>query len=189
MTTENTTIVTDETEVKNPSALLANNRALKAEKDALAIRVNELETQLAQAQQDNGKALETAQASANDWKVRWHKDTVIARLEADLRDAATGPWKYLRDTCIELGILKMIPDEADGMERPQWFDSKGNSADLSRGLWQYLAGVSDEFPDLAQCVRSSGIAGGGATGNMGSGIAPAPAPAPGVPPPPQFGLR
>lgn len=189
MTTENT-IENEEVEISNPATLLKNNRRLKRDKDELIARVAELERQLAQAQEASAKALEIAQAGMTDWKVRWHKDTVLAGLEADLKGAASGPWKYLRDTCIELGILKMTPDESDDMERPQWFDGKGKPADLSRGLWDHLAGVAKEVPDLAQCIRSSGITGGGATGNNGSSTTTAPAPAPAAPAPtPQFGLR
>ncbi len=183
MTTEN-----DETEIKNPAGLLAKNKALLARNAEQAARITELEGQLQQAQEAHAKAVETAQAGVNEWKERWHKDTVLKRLEADLRGAAAGPWQYLRDTCLELGILKMIPGE-DGLERPQWFDGKGNPAEQPFGLWKYLSDLSEQHPDLGHCLRASGIQGGGATGSQGS-IAPAPAPAPTAPPaPPAFGLR
>lgn len=191
MTTENTTIVTDETEVKNPAAVLAKNKELLAKNAELAAKVTELEGQLAQAQEGRAKAVETAQADANAWKVRWHQEAVLKPLERDIQAAAGVPWKYLYDVATEAGILKMVPGE-DGMDRPQWLDEGGNPADLKLGLWHYLNSMSDKLPEsgLVRCVRGSGASGGGAIGNMGSSIVRAPAPEPTAPQAkPAFGLR
>ena len=52
-----------------------------------------------------------------DLHQRWYALEVLKPLEDDLRGAAAGPWRYLKDTCAELGLLKMLPDE-HGVERP-----------------------------------------------------------------------
>jgi hypothetical protein len=185
MTTEQ-----NDTEIKNPAALLANNRALKAEKDALAARVSELEGQLQQAQESHAKAVEVAKAGVNEWKVRWHQEAVLKPLERDIQAAAGVPWKYLYDVVTEAGILKMVTAD-DGMERPQWLDEHGNPADLTQGLRHHLASMCDKLPEsgLDRCVRGTGASGGGATGNQGSFVS-APVPPPAAPAAkPAFGLR
>lgn len=186
MTTETTT----DTEVKNPAGLLAKNKELLASVSQLTARVTELEGQLQQAQEGHTKALEAAQADQNAWKVRWHQDTVLKALERDIQDAAAGPWKYLRDTCQELGLLKMLPGD-DGLERPHWFDEKGNPAELKEGLWSHLAGVYGRTNDreLGTSMRGTGASGSGAGPSERSIAIPSPEPAPEPAAAPTFGLR
>lgn len=106
--------------------------------------------------------LQAAQAAEKQWRERWYSLEVSAPLEADLRGAAAGPWKYLRDTCTELGLLKMEPD-SEGIERPTWYDEKGQPANLERGLYEFLCGVFNRTGgDLGHCLRSSGASGSGA---------------------------
>jgi len=100
MTTEQ-----NDTEIKNPAALLANNRALKAEKDALAARVSELEGQLQQAQESHAKAVEVAKAGVNEWKVRWHQEAVLKPLERDIQAAAGVPWKLTMAWSVPNGLM------------------------------------------------------------------------------------
>lgn len=136
-------------------------------------------------------ALQAAQGAETAWRDRVYQSEVMAPLEADLRGAAAGPWKYLHDVCTEAGLLKMEPG-ADGFERPTWYDEKGEPADLGNGLYMHLCGVFGRTGgDLGACLRSSGIGGGGA-GSSGSSTARwhTPTPKPATPaPPPAFGLR
>lgn len=156
-----------EDEVKNPAAVLAKNKELLARNAELQARVGELEGQL-----------QTAQGAETTWRDRWHQAAVLAPLEADLRTAAVGPWKYLRDTCTELGLLKMQSDD-DGLERPAWFDEKGEPADLSNGLWRFLSDVYGRTGgELGNAIRGPGASGGGSGGNYHPRMtSPAPAPA------------
>lgn len=135
-------------------------------------------------------ALEATQGAETAWRARWHETAVLAPLETDLRGAAAGPWRYLKDTCAELGLLKMLPD-TEGVERPAWFDEKGKPADLTDGVYKFLCGVAERTTgnDLGHCLRSGGARGGGATGSTGT-ITPAKAAAAPTPTPPAtFGLR
>jgi hypothetical protein len=110
------------------------------------------------------EALQAAQGTESTWRTRWHETAVLAPLEADLRGAASGPWKYLKDTCAELGLLKMELD-GEGIERPVWYDEKGQPADLKQGLHQFLCSVHQRTGnDLGHCLRSTGTSGSGATG-------------------------
>ena len=175
----NASIDTNEPEVKNPEALLKKNRELLRElADAKA------------ALQVATDALGAAQSDKTAMSARWYQLAVLEPLESDLRSASAAPWKYLRDTALEHGLLKMQPDE-EGFERPAWFNENGEPADLSGGLYRFLAGVYDRTKnDLGQCLRASGTAGSGSTGSSGIGhhmkAAPAPtAPAPITP----LGLR
>lgn len=136
------------------------------------------------------EAAEAATARANEWKARWYAEAIEKPLEADLRCVAAGPWKYLRDTCVEAGLLIMEPD-GEGIERPIWRDAKGEPADLAPGLWKFLESQCGAIPDLAHALRTSGAAGGGAWNSQHGKPAstepetPKPVPAPPV----SFGLR
>ena len=171
MTTENTT---DAAELDR---LREHNKQLLAELKA--------ERTAHKAAQE---ALQAAQGTESTWRTRWHETAVLAPLEADLRGAAGGPWKYLKDTCAELGLLKMELD-GEGIERPVWYDEKGQPADLKQGLHQFLCSVHQRTGnDLGHCLRASGTTGGGA--HQSSAFQPAttaeqPAPAPR----PALGLR
>lgn len=136
-------------------------------------------------------AAEAATTRANEWQARWYAQAVERPLEDDLRGAAAGPWKYLRDVCIEQKLLTMEPDD-EGIERPVWRDEKGDPADLSRGLHRFLCGVYDRMPgsDLGHMLRGSGVSGSGAPGS-GRVTAPAPTMPPAAPAPvaPPLGLR
>ena len=108
--------------------------------------------------------LQAAQAAEKHWRERWYSLEVSAPLEADLRGAAAGPWKYLRDTCTELGLLKMEPD-SEGIERPAWYDENGKPADVSSGVYKFLSAVHARIGgDLGHCLRSTGTSGSGAQG-------------------------
>lgn len=173
MTTENTpestTESTPDVEVKNPAAVLAKNRALLTE-------LAEVKAALLTSQD----ALGAAQSDKTAMGERWYQLAVLEPLEADLRSASAAPWKYLRDTSAELGLLKMQPD-SEGFERPAWFNEKGEPADLSGGLHRFLSGVYARTQnDLGKCLRASGITGGGATTSSGSYR---PTPSPAAPPP------
>lgn len=135
-------------------------------------------------------ALQAAQGAETAWRDRVYQSEVLQPLEADLRGAAAGPWKYLQDVCTEAGLLKMEPD-ADGFERPVWYDENGEPADLGRGVYEFLCDVHRRIGgDLGSSLRSSGISGGGATGSAGK-FTPAAAPKPATPAatPSPFGLR
>ena len=174
MTTEATT-----TDTTNPELdrLREHNKQLLAELKA--------ERTAHKAAQD---ALQAAQGAETAWRDRVYQGEVMAPLEADLRGAAAGPWKYLKDLCTEAGLLKMEPG-ADGFDRPTWYDEKGEPADLAGGLYRFLCEVYRRTDnDLGNCLRASGISGGGATGSVGT-FTPAPKPAAPTVPAPQFGLR
>lgn len=184
--------------VKNPAATAAKNRELLAKNATLTARVSELEAQLAEAHNARDKAAEAAGADVAAWRTRYQQEAVDAPLMAQIQEAAAGPARYLHDVCIEMGLLRMVPDD-DGVNRPQWFDQHGNPADLGRGLHSHLSRVWSELHkegkdgDLGHCVRGSGASGGGATGNRAgwrdSYSAPAPTPKPAPAPTPAFGLR
>lgn len=179
MTTETeNTQTAEEVQVKNPAALLAKNRELLQQ-------LTETKAALQTAQDALGKA-QSDKAAMSD---RWYQLEVMKPLEADLRDASAMPWKYLQDTAAELGLLKMVPD-AEGFERPQWFDEKSEPADLSGGLHKFLSGVYERTQnDLGRCLRASGTQGSGASGSTGrSTPAPTTTPTP-TPTPMKFGIR
>ncbi len=170
MTTENTT---DTAELDR---LREHNKQLLAELKA--------ERTAHKAAQD---AQQAAQGAENTWRTRWHETAVLEPLEADLRGAAAGPWRYLKDTCAELGLLKMQPD-AEGIERPAWFDEKGQPADLTGGVHKFLCGVFERTGnDLGHALRANGVSGGGATGS--SNLKPSDPPAPAPAARPALGLR
>jgi hypothetical protein len=177
MTTENTETI-EQTEVKNPSALLAKNRELLQQLADAKAALQVAQDALGQAQSDK-----TAMSE------RLYQLEVLNPLEADLRGVSGGPWKYTHDTAIELGLLKMQADK-EGVMRPKWYDETGKVANLENGLYSFLSEVySRTGNDLGKCLRSSGATGGGATGGGHSGrtepAAPPPAPAPVM----QLGLR
>ena len=150
MTTENPPLAD---EVKNPAALLAKNKELLKE-------LSDSKAAL-QAYQDN---LEKAQSDQKAMRDRWYQIAVLEPLETDLRSASAAPWKYLKDTAMELGLLKMQPD-SEGFERPTWFNEKGEPADLSGGLHRFLSDVYKRTGnELGACLRSSGTSGSGAAG-------------------------
>ena len=166
-----------EVEVKNPAALLAKNRQLLSDMASIKAELK--------AAQD---ALDAAQSAEAAWRDRVYQSEVLAPLEADLRGAAAGPWQYLKDVCAEAGLLKMEAS-ADGFERPVWHDETGEPADLERGLYGFLCDVHRRIGgDLGNCLRASGMSGGGATGSTGKFIPSAPA-APAPAPRASFGLR
>lgn len=133
-------------------------------------------------------ALEAAQGAETAWRDRVYQSEVLQPLEADLRGAAAGPWRYLKDVCTEAGLLKMEAG-ADGFERPAWYDENGKPADLGRGVYGFLRDVhSRTGGDLGNCLRASGMSGGGATGNVTKFTPAAPA-APAPAPRPSYGLR
>lgn len=141
-------------------------------------------------------AAEAATSAANRWRDRYHQAAVLEPLEADLRGAASGPWKYLRDICVEQKLLTMEPD-AEGIERPVWRDERGEPADLSRGLYLFLSDVYKRTPgsDLGHVLRASGVSGGGASSSAsGAPTMPPSTPPDGAPTPaqqaaPAYGLR
>lgn len=134
-------------------------------------------------------ALHTAQGAETAWRGRVYQSEVLEPLEADLRGAAAGPWKYLHDVCTEAGLLKMEAD-ADGIERPAWYDENGQPADLGRGLYGFLRDVHSRIGgDLGSCLRASGASGGGATGSMGAFTRTTTEEAPTPMQRPAFGLR
>lgn len=169
-----------------------NPRDDAAELDRLREHNKQLLAELKAARTD-AKALqdaaEAATSAANRWRDRYHQSAVLEPLEADLRGAAAGPWKYLRDLCIEQKLLAMAPD-AEGIDQPVWRDVKGVSADLSRGLYAFLASQVEAFPDLAHALRSSGTSGSGATGSSAP-VTPSEPPTPSAPVPAVsvYGLR
>lgn len=136
-------------------------------------------------------AAEAATARANEWQTRYHQVAVLDPLENDLRSAAAGPWKYLRDVALESKLLTMEPD-ADGIERAVWQDERGKPADLTRGLHMFLVDVAERQPggDLSHAIRGRGASGSGASPSGSPPAAahdePKPAPAPAAP---TFGLR
>jgi hypothetical protein len=149
MATEDKTL---EDEVKNPAALLAKNKEL----------LKELSDTKA-ALQASQASLEKAQGDQKAIRDRWYQIAVLDPLETDLRGASAAPWKYLKDMTMELGLLKMQPD-AEGFERPTWFNEKGEPADLTGGLYRFLSDVYKRTGnELGSCLRSSGISGSGAT--------------------------
>ncbi|MGQ0531028.1 MAG: hypothetical protein ACT4PG_14735 [Panacagrimonas sp.] len=174
--------MTDETEHDELQRLREHNKQLLSELKAVKV----------EAKTATDAATE-AHKARDDWKSRWYALEVSAPLERDLRDCAVGPWKYLRDTATELGLLKMEADD-EGIERPQWFEADGKPADLKRGLYRFLSDVYDadkvRFSDIGHSIRGSGTSGSGApTG--GSYFPPSP-PKPAEvqqPPAPQLGLR
>lgn len=156
-TSDMTTPETDAVEIKNPAALLAKNKELLA-------KLAESNTALKAAQD----ALGVAQASATDWQARWHKTAVLDVLDAELRAVSGVPVKYIADTVSEMGLLKMQVD-GEGIQRPAWFDEKGEPADLSSGLYKFLFGVIErggEHHELAKVLRGSGASGSGASGSL-----------------------
>lgn len=163
-------------EIKNPTAVLAKNRALLAE-------VAQLKTELEAAK----TALTTAQDDAGQWRTKWHESAVLAPFEALLATATSLPTKYLREGLIERGIVKMVADE-DGIERPTWHDAKGKEMDTPADPWRYLADLKDD--GLNAILRSSGTTGSGAVASYSSGSAPAAKPTPpAAPKAPAYGLR
>lgn len=159
--TEYTTPDTDALGVKNPAALLAKNKELLA-------KLAETTTALKTAQD----ALGVAQASATDWQARWHKSAVLDVLEADLKAVSGVPVKYMRDVATELGLLKMQADK-NGIDRPVWFDEKGEAADLSNGLYRFLSGVTERSgtdKELSKVLRGTGASGSGASSSWSVGI-------------------
>lgn len=137
-------------------------------------------------------AAEAATSAANRWRDRYHQAAVLEPLEADLRGAAAGPWKYLRDICVEQKLLTMEPDD-EGVERPVWRDENGETADLSNGLHRFLSDVHRrKGGDLGHVIRGSGASGSGASQSTTT-VHPTPTepsspdtPAPAVP---AYGLR
>lgn len=183
MTTETTeTIIqpTEQIEVKNSAGLIAKNKELLRE---LA------DTKAAlQAAQD---ALGTAQSDKSAMSDRWYRLAVLEPLEADLSSASAAPWKYLRDTALEKGLLKMEPD-SEGFERPAWFNEKGEPADLSNGLYKFLCGVysrGGKDHELGSVLRASGASGSGSTGSSGHGVSQNASPVPTPVAPIPLGLR
>ena len=139
-----------------------------AELERLREHNKQLLAELKTAKADAKAATEVAtdaQKARDDWKARWYQHEVLAPLESDLRGAAAGPWKYLRDTVMELGLLKMEADD-EGTERPKWFDADGKPADLSGGLYRFLCHVYSadrvRFNDLGHSIRGAGEGGTGA---------------------------
>ena len=154
-----TTPETDTPVVKNYAGLITKNKELLA-------NLAETTTALKTAQD----ALGSAQASATDWQARWHKTAVLDVLEAELKAVSAGPIKYMRDVVTELGLLKIMADK-EGIERPVWFDERAQPADLSKGLYKFLCGVSErggEECELGKVLRCSGASGGGMS-QSGSG--------------------
>jgi hypothetical protein len=176
MTTETTT-----TDVNELDRLREHNKQLLAELKA--------ERGALKASQ---QALQAAQEAEGTWRSRWHENAVLAPLETELRGAAAGPWRYLRDTCMELGLLKMQPDE-EGIERPVWLDEHGEPADLSKGVFSFLSDVyARTGGELGHCLRSAGTTGSGALQSPSRPYAPPPEPeldSTPVPKRPAFGLR
>lgn len=162
-TTDMTTPETDAVEIKNPAALLAKNKELLA-------KLAESNTAL-KATQD---ALGVAQASATDWQARWHKTAVLDVLDAELKAVSGVPFKYMADTLKEMGLLKMETDK-EGIQRPVFFDEKGEAADLSNGLHRFLCGTYERLGpgnELGQVLRGSGARGSGAMSSSGGYMTP-----------------
>lgn len=163
----------EETEVKNPAALLAKNKELLA-------KLKGLQTELEGAQ----TALQAAKTQADTWRSKWHQATVMDPLDASLESVTAGPAKYLRTELIERGILKMEAD-ADGIERPSWF--KDGEKFTPPDTWKFLADLND--PVLSRMIRGSGASGSGAQSTApGFSVTPPAAP-PATVSPPSFGLR
>ena len=164
-------------EVKNPAAVLAQNRKLKEE-------LAQLRTELEAAK----TALQAAQGEVVQLRTRWHESAVMAPFDALLQTATALPTKYLREGLIERGIVKMVAGE-DGIERPTWHDAKGKAVDTPQDPWRYLADLKDDGLDAI--LRSSGTTGSGATpgfSSSGSARPAAPETKP-APKPPAYGLR
>lgn len=145
----------------------------------------ELKTERAEkkASQD---ALQAAHDAQKQWRDRWHEVAVIQPLEASLAHASAVPTKYLRAELMDAGILKMETD-ADGIERPAWFDAKGEPADLKDGIHRLL--LSLHHPNIDKMILAPNIRGGGAVSSPHIWPTPKSEPAPAPTPPSSFGLR
>lgn len=98
----------DDEQVKNPGALLCRNRELMAE-----LKAAQAELKTAQ------EAQQTTLADVTKWRDRWYRVAVEEPLDAQLSKAATVPVKYIKDLCMEHGLLL----------RPRWYTVKGEPDD------------------------------------------------------------
>ena len=179
-TPESTVDAAPDVEIKNPAAVLAKNRALLTE-------LAEVKAALQTAQD----ALKTAQESSSAWREKWHQIDVVAPFDKSLDEVSAVPSRFLRQLVTELGLLKFEAD-AQGVDRPTWFDETGKPADLSKGLKHFMHGVSDRTKgqnELAHLLRGTGASGGGAQPSSYVRFAPAPRPVAPTPAPTPLGLR
>ena len=171
MTTENTEV--QDTEVKNPAALLAKTK--------------ELLSKLKQSQEDLSTAqtaLDAAKTDAANWRNQWREISVIAPLDASLEAASAGPTKYLRAELLERGILKLEADE-NGIERAAWY--KDGQPTTPADLRKFLADMKD--PVLDRMILGSGASGSGSLSSAHTFSRSQPAAEPVKVAPLEFGLR
>ena len=172
MTTENTEV--QDTEVKNPAALLAKTK--------------ELLSKLKQSQEDlsaSQTALDAAKTDAAAWRKAWHDVAIIAPLDASLEAASTGPVRYLRAELLERGILKLEKDD-QGTERPVLFFLSGERSTVT-DPYKFLCSLKD--PELNKMLRGSAMTGSGSASSAYSFNHSQPAAEPVKAAPLEFGLR
>ena len=172
MTTENTEV--QDTEVKNPAALLAKTK--------------ELLSKLKQSQEDLSTAqtaLDAAKTDAANWRNQWREISVIAPLDASLEAASAGPVRYLRAELLERGILKLEKDD-QGTERPAWYLPNGAPSTETDPL-QFLYSLKD--PELDKMLRASSTTGSGSLSSAYTFNRSQPAAEPVKVAPLEFGLR
>lgn len=201
MTTENTTIVTDETEVKNPTGLLSKNKKLLANNAELTARVAELEGQLAQAQEGHTKEMETAQAEIAKLKDDFdnfhtrHALQKLANAISDIPDLWTAEFsKRFKLEPVEGDEFGVFTLDGKRLEHTygKWAGQavKAEAADLWTALnWPHADYSNDpENARIGKLSRYFGPSGYGTAGSSSVSGSRAVPPTPAVPRPP-LGLR